>query len=60
MNIYRISKSRKQSSQCTNRYCNKFISRSEWAYTSSPKPLCASCGHLENQYQNEGMERPAI
>jgi hypothetical protein len=59
--IYKLTKTRKESCKCSNKYCDKFISRSEWAYTSSKlRDFCASCGKMENDYANEGMERPAV
>ena len=55
---YKLTKSRKEPCWCSSKYCKVFISKVGYAYTSSPKPLCGSCGHLENQYADVGMERP--
>ena len=57
--LYRITKTRKCGSKCSIKHCGKEITRNEWAYTSSKKHFCGSCGHLENQYADEGMARPA-
>jgi len=57
---YKITKRRKEPCDCSNQYCDKEITTDEWAYTSSPKPLCGSCGRLENQYDNDLMKRPAV
>ena len=58
--LYRITKTRKCGSKCSIKHCGKEITRNEWAYTSSKKHYCGSCGHLENQYADEGMARPAV
>jgi len=49
----------KKNHSCSNEHCDRVITQSEWAYTSTKRPWCASCGRLENQYANEGMYRPA-
>ena len=39
--------------------CDRVITRNEPAYTSDPRrKFCASCGKMENDYDNKGMERP--
>jgi len=55
---YRITKTRKDESKCSIKHCGKDIARSEYAYTSSKWHFCGPCGHLENQYDNKGMDRP--
>ena len=56
--LYRITKTRKCGSKCSIKHCGKEITRNEWAYTSSKKHFCGSCGRLENQYDNKVMDRP--
>jgi len=56
--LYRITKTRKCGSKCSIKHCGKEITRNEWAYTSSKKHYCGSCGHLENQYDADVMDRP--
>lgn len=57
---YQISYKRKGDHTCSNKYCDKVITQSEWAYTSTKRSWCASCGRLENQYANEGFARPVM
>ena len=57
---YKITRSRKDPCVCSDKHCDHVISKVEWAYTSSKKPLCASHGKLENDYANDGMNRPHI
>lgn len=55
---YKATNRRKETCDCSQ--CNKFITSYERAYTSSKNKFCNSCGHMENQYANEGMYRPAM
>jgi len=56
--LYRITKTRKNDSKCSVKHCGKDIARVEYAYTSSKKHFCGPCGHLENQYDADVMDRP--
>jgi len=56
--LYRITKTRKCESKCSAKHCGKDIARVEYAYTSSKKHYCGPCGHLENQYDADVMNRP--
>jgi len=57
---YKITRRRKKESDCSIKTCDKEITKDEWAYTSSKRHFCGSCGRLENQYADEGMARPAV
>jgi len=56
--IYAITYRRKNSCDCYA--CNKRITKVEYAYTSSKRKFCGSCGKLENDYDNDGMMRPHL
>ena len=56
--LYRITKTRKDNSKCSEKHCGKDIARVEYAYTSSKKHFCGPCGHLENQYDADRLNRP--
>jgi len=55
---YALTKTRKQGCDCYT--CNKHITKVEYAYTSTKRKFCGSCGKLENDYDNDGMNRPHL
>lgn len=57
--IYALTKTRSKECFCSDKHCDKIITRNEWAYTSSKKPWCLTHGRMENQYHDVGMLRPA-
>lgn len=53
-----MTDSRKYNCDCCQ--CNQSICQSDKAYTNTKRKYCASCGRLENQYDDKGMERPVV
>lgn len=53
---YKTTDSRKDNPSCYT--CDKLITRSEIAHTSGKRKFCFSCGRMENQYSDVGMNRP--
>ena len=55
---YKLTRSRKEGCDCYT--CNKSITKVEYAYTSTKRKYCGSCGKMENDYSNVGMNRPHL
>ena len=54
---YALTDSRNYNCDCYQ--CDQPIGQSDRAYTSCKlRKFCFSCGYMENQYADKGMERP--